>query len=213
MTRKDIINLFVEIIEPLHPLMLVEYGDRKGRDFDIFVVFEKSPLTMAEIGPIDYTAIGRSQFEHLLSLFDIVVTEPIVTGSPTFDNNSEFISYREKLIQQKPTHQVINYLVKRSLEELLHAHMFIEEYEKRNESYLIRSALYDLSFSCSYLLSARHYSKKASSIFIFRDALEGYPFLRRVREYISSINNGTSIEIQIIYNLINDWEKHILSID
>ena len=137
-------------MDPFRPILLVEYGNRSGHDIDVFALFENGPFIITEIGLLDYISINQRRFHELLNLYDPLVIEPILTGVLFGGNEEALILYKRQISNLKVSNDMIEHLFRRSIEELSNSYIFLHDYESTNNSFYLRSALVDLSFSCSY---------------------------------------------------------------
>jgi len=115
------------------------YGSRSDfSDIDVFIVSD----TLPEIHSwLDVRVYNLKDFEKRLSLFDVAVTDPLVTGEILFGNRNYFEKTKKQLIAQPITTKAIKYNLEQSQMQKMLASNFSENSEENT-----RGLIYYLTY-------------------------------------------------------------------
>jgi len=103
--------------------MVLLYGSKKPySDIDLFIVSEKSGDFSNSW--IDIRTVTKKELDYKLSVFDISVTDPILTGELIVGNENDLEQKRKKLKQQPITRESIFYNIIRSKEQRIYAEQY-----------------------------------------------------------------------------------------
>ncbi|MDP2909172.1 MAG: hypothetical protein Q8N77_05180, partial [Nanoarchaeota archaeon] len=155
----------------------------------------------------------EKSFTKKLELYDIEITEPVITGNLLIGDEKNFEKIKSKIEKGIPSSEAVEYANKRSLETFNSALWFYNQNKfKCNETLLNTNApekasaiilkeetldfcsedllytLNNLSFSLSYKLSADHYKNEKSSI-TFEDLMKN-PLLKDLMIYLKNVENS-----------------------
>lgn len=194
---------------------LIQYGSLE-RDVDLIAVYPSSMLKKCGLicdGHIDANILDEKSFLKKLELYDIEITEPVVTGSLIIGDETAFKEIKSKIREGKPSGKAVDYAQRRSLETFNSALWFYNRNRfKCNETLLNTYApekasaiilkeetldfcsedllytLNNLSFSMSYKLSADHYKNEKSSITL-KDLMKN-PLLKDLMAYLKNVENS-----------------------
>ncbi|MEM1535568.1 MAG: nucleotidyltransferase domain-containing protein [Candidatus Pacearchaeota archaeon] len=95
------------------------YGSKKEfSDIDVFIVGDGLERLTAEW--LDLSIYNPKHFEYCLSVFDVAVTDPLLSGEVVISkNNEEVKNYKEKLKSQPITIEALYYNLLKSKEQFL----------------------------------------------------------------------------------------------
>jgi hypothetical protein len=162
-----------EILEALFSVMpddrdkvrlVIWYGNKEGKDIDLFLVFEGSLADTAIghhiCGPLDIGFVGENRLQTMIRHLDPIIVEPILTGRAIFGETG---LYYRAVLDQPVDREVPPYL-------LNSAEMFYGWAVDLANQGLLRDAVTTLSFVQSYLSYVFRYWG-GSSIVLFKDLL------------------------------------------
>lgn len=163
MLRESLRTLFWPGRGPAECPLVILYGRQGGQsDTDLFIVTpDTPPFPYCILGAVDMAMMDIQTTEGLLGLFDPIATEPVLTGEQLLGPEASLEALRARLQAQRTDPEIVRYLRRRGLEELLGA-------VRQAESALGSKAgcvwtLQNLSFAISYLSFARHYETHAQA--------------------------------------------------
>jgi len=189
---------------------LIQYGSLV-RDIDLLAVYSDEYAIKQKLicnGVVDINLMNESSFIERLNLYDIEITEPVVTGNLIHGDEDNYEKIKS-IKKRKPSKKAIEHAEKRSLETFNSALFFYNRnkykcnnliLEKPNRKDILldnnldfctKDLLYvlnNLSFSLSYKLSAKHYSEKKTYV-IFKEISKNYP-LGDLMDYLKGVENG-----------------------
>jgi len=196
---------------------LISYGSRKSYgDIDLVAVYEDNMNEKSYsifTGDLDITQIKEEEFNRRLNLFDIELTEPILTGELVMGDQDKFSKLRRNLENKKPSQETIDYLTRKSLESyntavhyfnsgIYEAKQLIlnEEMDSKEQSKQILEdidltsnqfeyTLIGLSYALSYKISSSLYSQSSKTLTLSRILENNNSPLNQIIEYIKSIRN------------------------
>lgn len=213
---KDFIKRSVKEKIDLEKLkFLILYGSRKSYgDIDLVAVYENStdekPYSIYT-GDLDIIQIKERDLIERLNLFDIELTEPILTGNLIIGDKNKFNKLKRNLENKKPSQEAITYLTRKSLEAYNNATNFFnfgiyeakqsilkneKDLDKLSQQRLedidltsiqFEYTLISLSYALSYKISSLLYSQ-GSKILTFNGILESNnSLLNQMMDYIKNI--------------------------
>jgi len=194
---------------------LIQYGSLE-RDIDMVAVYPDNLIDKEGLiydGCMDINVLSETSFLQRAELYDIEISEPILTGNLLIGEEKSFNDLRSKIKTGKPSNEAVEYANSRSLETFNSALFFYHQNKfKCNESLLSSNnleeaartileekvldfctedtlyALNNLSFSLSYNLSADHYRKEKSSV-SFKTLMKNN-LLGGLVSYMKDVENG-----------------------
>ena len=144
---------------------IVWYGNRKGKDIDIFVVSISNKIYERMIkGQLDVTLIEKYQLHHLINCLNPIVTEPILTGQVIWGN---------PLLYEKAMLNSINSGTLAVTHLLDSSFRIYREAQTALSKNNVNDALINLSFSISFYYFALHYKNHRKAI-TFKELLAEY---------------------------------------
>ncbi len=115
------------------------YGSRKEfSDIDVFMVGENLPETDSWL---DVRVYAPNDLERRLILFDIAVTNPVITGEFLFGDKDYFEQVREKTLSQP----IIEDSIKHNLQESVNQKNLAQNYPENSQD-RIRGLMYSLTY-------------------------------------------------------------------
>jgi hypothetical protein len=139
-------NLFERIFkDKINPIKLILiYGSKKPySDIDLFIVSEKIKDFMSNW--LDIYSLSPKQFEYSVSVFDIAVTDPLLTGEFVFGDREYLEQKKWQLQKQAITWESIYYNVIKGKEQK----NLVKDYPKNSKEWEIR-----VSYSETYVKNA-----------------------------------------------------------
>lgn len=196
---------------------LIKYGSGK-RDLDMLAVYDDNvKIQVPHIyheNAADISLMNESVFLNKLKLFDIELTEPVLTGELLVGDEGQYGKIKEGLTGTKPSEQAAEYAKKRALETYNSATFFINQHKYKSYKQLIDTknadeiatkilnnqntdctskdllyALVNLSFSISYDSTAKHYSIE-NKVASFEELLKSEEPLRDIMSCIKDVEHG-----------------------
>jgi len=171
------------------------YGNKQGRDVDLFVIFggklANAPLGRHIHDSLDVGFVGTNFVQTMITHFDPIILEPILTGQTIFGNH---IDYREIVLRQVIDSNTPRYL-------LGCANTFFEWAIGSADKGLFKESIFNLSFTQSYISYALHYWK-GGGLVLFKELLvckEGF-LIKRLREKAKSDETISETELCRFFN-------------
>lgn len=152
----DFLDSLFEVINKDLVILVNHYGNKDGNDVNLFVVTnDDTYCKQKKEGLLSIRIVGGSYFHRLISVFDPVITEPILTGEVVYgdDVNGEK-KYLASLVSNKNT-------LKHLLDNSEIRFMGAEECLRDGE---LKEAMVNMVFCLSYLEFARYYKTKKEVI-------------------------------------------------
>lgn len=119
------------------------YGSRKEfSDIDVFIVSGSLPSCNSWL---DVRVYPLRDFERKIGLFDIAITNPLITGEFLFGDKNYFKQLKNKILSQSITKKAIQYNLKESENQRNLAYDYPENSEERKRG---------LSYSTTYLATS-----------------------------------------------------------
>lgn len=169
-------------------LFLIHFGSTDSRgDIDLCAVL-KDNVRIDEYEhsrTIDLSQFEYSDFLNRMGLFDIPVTEPLMTGDLVYGDEKEFQHLVINLKQQRPNPEAIKYLHDRKMWCLDHAIRCFDKYTKGSNA--LEVTLNDLAYTLSFHVFAETY-QTGSSVITFSEVHN--QLLSEIRLYMKSCESG-----------------------
>lgn len=175
---------------------LIHFGSKnKDGDIDLCAVLnDKSQVDdYLDSRTIDLTQFNYFDFIKKVSLFDITVTQPIMTGTLVYGDSFEFEKIKNNLKLRQVPEEAITYLQDKSKWCLSYADNYFNTYP--NNPDVCRVTLNNLSYALSFMDFARKY-RQGSKFIILKD-LDNL-LLSEIRTYMKS----DEIEYEKVRNYI-----------
>ena len=129
---------------------LVHFGSNNPYgDIDLCAILEDN-IDLDEYchsNTIDLPQHNYSKFIEKLNLFDITITQPLLTGKLIYGNKKEFGLLKQKLLKTKPDDKSVKYLKNRSKCSFKYARDYLKKSDTR---FGFEVSLNDLSYSLSF---------------------------------------------------------------
>ena len=182
---------------------LIHFGSKNPNgDIDLCAVLEDE-IKVDEYEhsrTIDLSQFNYSNFLKRLSLFDIPITQPLLTGELVYGDDKKFQELRRKLKNQKPTQKAIKHLQERSKWCFNYAlNCFNQHVEGSNA---LELTLNNLAYALSFQDLSKKY-KQGSSVLVLDEVSN--PLLNKIREY----SKGEIIEKSGVNQLISEVKTHL----
>lgn len=160
----EIDNLVKELLDPnnLNPIIYsTVYGSLSDDgDEDVLAIYENQPLNVnVSVGKLDFVILGLKEFQSLLDSHDIVVTEPLLTGSLVSGDIKRWEKIKKSFLKRKPDSSSVFYLLSRSLEVFHYAKGFLDRFQQTNNTVEYQAYWNNISFSLGYLEFASLYKQ------------------------------------------------------
>jgi hypothetical protein len=189
-TRQIIEQLF-GLFDRKMILCVVHYGNRNGRDIDLFVVSASEKFYSRKvIGQLDVTIIAKDQLHHLINCLNPLVTEPLLTGQVIWGD--PLLYEKEMLNSITAGPSVVTHLLESSFRIFKEAESSLDE---KN----VNDALINLSFSISFFYFSVYY-KNSHKIITFKQLLTEYPNSILSMSY-SALKGGT-LELKDVNSMV-----------
>ncbi len=192
-SKQDLIAAVAQIL-PLEDGALIWFGNRDGQDVDLLAVGTKVTEQGWCHGAIDLLVLDREACSRLVTLSDPVVTEPLRTGEVVAGQERVWSTLRDLFLTTKTPHpDAPPHLLRRALTEYRSALLWIDRYFSSSDPGHAAYGLLNLSFYCTYLLSAR--SARAGVLPASLDSmLAECALLGACRRASSAIKRGARIQ-------------------
>ena len=107
--RKDLISIFPKIFIKTAIL----YGDKQGQDIDIFIIFRnRVAYNCLQYQQFDISYTNETEIKKMLSNFDPLITEPILTGQEIY---GQYLSILKKELSfTRTNNSTVEYLINRA---------------------------------------------------------------------------------------------------
>lgn len=198
-----------------HMKLLIQYGSLK-RDVDIVAVY-KDDVALKEgllyDGLIDINVMKENTFLQKLSLYDIELLEPLLSGHLILGDENALNKIRKTILSGKPSKEAVDYAKKRSLETYNNALFFFHQNRhKRNQVALssgidatgiileqkpvdlayeeLLYSLSNLSYSLSYGFCHKNYEQ--NKLVGYTDFLKDSIF-KELIDYIKNVEHGKTM--------------------
>lgn len=196
MDKSGILSMLEPITSGKGIKSILWYGNRRGRDIDLLVVYggdDYYPVKWGKEGEVDALFLGEKLLLKMISRLDPVATEAITKGVEIY--GKEQGRYRELLSKVRTNPATINYLAKYA-ERLFST---VGPLLKMGNN---RDALTTLSFSLSYVLFARNYIK-GGKVVSFEEIVKQPEsgVLRKMRKKIRALNPPTRREVKKFFRM------------
>lgn len=148
MKKEEILTLLFSVIPKEQIVFVIWYGNKKGRDVDLFVVLNDD-INFGSIsaGVLDIGYIGSVWIPMMIKNYDPIITEPLLTGEVIY---GEAGVEKYDLLMQESDSDIQIYL-------LQCAEIFYEWAVNHAFGNRLREALFTLTFVHSYVLYAFKY--------------------------------------------------------
>lgn len=196
--KEMIINLIFLIFGEDNINIIAYYGNKKGRDIDIFLILNDDyDYNCLKIGKLDITYIGLNKVLEMAKNLDPLLTEPVLFGDILYGDVADI----KNLINQPNLKvEIASYLFDKSASFLNWAEIYF-----RNDNLVL--ACDCLRFSLSFYLYSLHYSSK-DKVIDFNSILQIYPkeaLLIKKAEIFAK--NHQLLKRELVANLMLENEK------
>jgi hypothetical protein len=209
MQNKELIEPIIKILPIEGKGFLVHYGRVNGRDIDLFGVLEEELEVTWNLGVIDLYLIGIKTCEQLIKFKDPKIVEPILNGRLLIGNENFFHNLKKSLLENPVDEEVISYLVRRGIEEILTSRQWLEHYKISTNPRLAYNSLVSLSYSYTYLLSAHLYTENKNSVITMNEILRVSDQFKKIVEFLEQTKDGKNVSYEKTNSLMRQWEIQI----
>lgn len=207
--KRELIAAVAEILR-LEDGALIWFGNREGEDLDLVALTDRGGGLDWCHGAIDLLVLRREQFLRLVQLSDPIATEPIRTGELVAGEERVWQAVRELFRSIKAPHpDAPQHLLRRGLAQYHSALQWLERHSDTGDPCHAGFGLLNLSFFCSYFLSAREASAGRLPPSM-SDLLPKYSQLRTIREAFSLLKRGGEISSVELREMILGAEALLL---
>ena len=173
----QIVNLIsCDLVTPI--LNIIWYGSRaQDGDIDLLVITESDPnYPNFSLGKLDISIYSNTVLDSLSTKADIVITDPILTGTNLFGNGKRFEKIKNNLKENNPcSSAIIDYLIERAIYEYVSSMNHFNQFNNNPQKIFLLNTLVNLSFSYSYFYSSEIYRmKKVKEIITYSQLLDIY---------------------------------------
>jgi len=162
---ENILNIVFSVFGKENILTVIHYGNKNGRDIDVFVVLSgEIECDCVFHGKMDIAFVGGSWVKKMIDCFDPRLTEPVLTG--------EFIYGEQKIVERVrrriKTKETVEYLREKAFQFLEWGMIYFQNGDLPLACDCIR-------FSVSFHLFARHY-KKSERVVVFSFLIDRFQY-------------------------------------
>jgi len=166
MTQKQISAKVLSIFPAKMVKLVIWYGNRKGRDIDLFIVLKG---VFVDYGvtrkfPLDIVYMSESFFKKSIKNLDPMAIDPILTGKLIYGKNINNLKIKIRKIQ--PNEKTKKHFLER-------AKTFLEWTKHYHQGNNFRETLTGIHFTLTYIYFAKYYQDN-SKIISFANLLEVY---------------------------------------
>lgn len=165
-------------------VFLVHFGStNEERDIDLCAVLEDGTSLDRYVHSrtIDLTQFNYSKFLERMRLFDLPITQPLMTGRLVLGDKNQFERLKQELMQQKPTDEAIRFLQHKSQWCFNYA---INELGNNSQySFGLEVVLSNLAYALSFCEVAKAY-QSGKTVLTLSELTN--PLLKEVREYMKA---------------------------
>ena len=135
--------LEVSTILDMHNVVTaIHYGNRNGRDDDVFLItYGSRTFSSAVHGRLDIAAVGETWVPCMVSNLDPQITEPLLGGRVIFGSQAD--EWTARLARTRPDEETADYLA-------FHSRMFLEWARLCADEGRFNDALENLGFAASF---------------------------------------------------------------
>lgn len=210
MERSDFVKYLTKFLKEKELIFLVEYGNKKGVDIDLFAVYKEAECSNFAVGKIDITRLNLNTYRELILLHDPVVTEPILGGTLLTGNQVLFKSEKKKIRKPSYNPSAVVHLLQKSFDTFSYAKIFLLYYEEKPTIYNLIGTLSNLSYSCSYYYFARHYTQE-KNVLTFKKLLSCTPVLKNIVATLKDVkHNKKMMSVKDIRQLHENWQNFLI---
>jgi len=166
METKEIKEYLVSIFPEKLIKTAIWYGNKKGQDIDVFIILKNNiQYNCFQYKEFDISYINETKIIKMLSNFDPLITEPILTGQEIY---GEYLSVlKKKLLSIKADENIVEYLMNRAKE----FYNWSEKHLATNEN---KKAIITLTFVISFINFANYY-KHHEHVITFKELNKKFP--------------------------------------
>ena len=208
--RMEKIGLLLDLLKSEKLRLVILFGsyvsEKNYNDIDVYCLTNSgSSWQNFRIGNFDVLKVNIDEFNRMLRLLDpMLCTEPFLSGRLIYGNREEYEDIKQKIMNTKPTYDIISYLYRKSITLYLDSIEWLS-YGSPADS------LSCLSYSISYNLFSKWYNKGGKPTTL--RALIGktkIPFIQDFYKNLRFIKNQRK-DKEKLYELITLWEKTLIS--
>jgi hypothetical protein len=175
------------------------YGNKEGQDIDIFIIFKKKiSYNCFQYQGLDISYIGEDEIEKMLSNFDPLITEPILTGQEIYGRYLSVL--KKELSSIKANNDAVEYLINRA-----------QEFYDWSQKHLVRDnhkqTIIALSFVISFIHFANYY-KHHKQVITFKNLMEDIPNDLLLKT-MALIKNTSRIKKDVLVKLSQETKEFI----
>ncbi len=200
---EKIINQIILFFGKENVKLIFHYGNRKGRDIDIFVILkDDSEYNCLKIMNLDISYVGLSEALVMAKNLDPLLTEPILFGDFLYGEKDEL---RSSFIRINSSKEIVKYLQDKSNNYLNWAETYFNSCNLSLSCDCIR-------FSLSFYLFSLYYAKN-TKVINFKSILtiyKDYSLLIRKAEILAKNEHIASIEL--VNELLKENKKILTKI-
>lgn len=147
-------------ITPQDIISAIRYGNRGGRDDDIFLIVRGgNAYESHQHGALDVTLVGEDWLPSMLTRLDPIVTEPILTGDALFGEPID--RWITQLQATRADENTVDYL-------LFHARLFLEWAAQCAKEDRLPEALENVSFAAGFSAFGVYYQTHTQAVSLRR---------------------------------------------
>lgn len=199
---------------PLHPQgFLIEYGNPRGGDVDLFAAVNEPVVMSWVLGAIDMHILPTDECRRLVVQFDPAVTEPLGSGRFVEGDRGLYEQLLEAARTAQPTHEAGIHLLRRSRAELSRASAWLGEFVSKPTARAAQGLFMAMSYSVSYADGARRILVDRARPMSFAELLTISPLLSELRSQLSDAKAGSYPAVEAVENAMTLVEVTVAGID
>jgi len=181
---------------PLRPQgFLVEYGNPKGLDVDLFAGVNEPVIMSWVLGMIDMHVLPTEECRRLVKLLDPAVTEPLQHGHFVDGDRATYDEMQTVLRDAQPTYEAGTHLLRRSRAELGRASVWHAEFCSTPTARSAQGLLMALSYSISYSEGSRRVLNDSVLPRAFADLCMQHALLREIRAALRAARSADCLTV------------------
>ena len=162
---EHVLNSIFSIFKKDNVVLIIHYGNRGGRDIDIFVVISgDAEYNCIHQNQLDITYVGSDWINEMTMGLDPLLTDPILTGDIIYGDGDQII---QKLIKTRLSNGTTNYLTSK-------ANLFLQWSVTHLQNKDLKQACNCIRFSISFYCFSKHYQENGKLI-DFTSLIVHYP--------------------------------------
>lgn len=188
MKIKEIRQDFISIFPKIFIKTAIWYGDKQGQDIDIFIIFRNNvAYNSFRYQQFDISYTNETEIKTMLSNFDPLITEPILTGQEIYGQHLAVL--KKELLSTRTNNSTVEYLINRA-----------REFYNWSQEHLMTKNHRETAIALTFVISFIH----------FADYYKHHEQVITLKKLIKNIPNNLLSETITLTKNINQINKSIL---